>query len=124
MPELEQNWTEKRIQLNLPKSVKLTAPPTKHKTLKPEELKLQIYRNAREQTPLPNTLDKTFLENALNPKEISTGLKFIIPPAEDPHMIHALLVGGLIIIKSRHVIYLENDEFCRLPRISHNGSPQ
>ena len=78
LPELEQNWTEKRIQSNLPKSNKLTVLPTKHKTLKPEELKLQIYRNAREQTPLINTLDKIFLENALNPKDLSTGLKFII----------------------------------------------
>ena len=70
-------------------------------------------------------LDKKYLEHALNPKDLSTGLKFIIPPTEDlPQMIRILLMEGLIVVKSRHGMqYLENDEFTRLHKISHDVPP-
>ena len=70
----------------------------KPKVLKPEELEIQLYRSRLEETPLPNSLDKKYLEQALNPKDSTNGLKILIAPTEDSQMKHKLLVEGLILI--------------------------
>ena len=61
IPVLEQNWNHQRITANLPPTTIPPMPPKKQ-SLNPEQLGLKLYRNKNDDTPLPNTLDKKFLE--------------------------------------------------------------
>ena len=119
--DLEQNWTQERITANLPPT---SGPliPTQKQTLRADELGLKLYKNKNDDSPLPNTLDKIYLERALNTNDKTTGIKITAPHSENLKMIFSMLIQGFIVVKSRHIHHIPPDEFYNLPRISHSGS--
>ena len=82
---------------------------------------LILYRSGRDTRQLPNTLYHNYISYALNCEDQSIGHKFAVTPTEKITMIQSLLIAGLIIVNSRHIHNVPNNDLIKLPRASHNG---
>ena len=125
LPDLNATWRPTTLMANLP-------PPQpqrqrqrsneRPKTIQPEQLGLQLLRNENDPSPIPPTLDKTYLRQQLRNTDNTTGLKVIMTTDEDPDIILNLLTEGLIPVTSKHLLIAPHDNFIKFPRLSKRPS--